>query len=175
MLHKLNFSSTIKSFFKKFFHFEEKVYPFNCASKNLQDKVFKDSFIFFLVFIFSVTMAPKMGFSFFLFGIMVFIFCIGNIYYLYYSITRDHIKEITGVVIATEFTGYRKQHKKLYIQDEDDTVYSIMVRELKEKFRFKTGNIITFYTNENNLNHYENGEYHIGYPLLVIRTNAKIR
>lgn len=92
---------------------------------------------------------------------------------LYYESTRDHIKEVSGVIIYTERQGYRKQKKSLHVQDDSGNVYSIYVTELKNKVQFRNGNKIIFYV-KTSLLRYEDGLYWGGYPIIVKRLDAKI-
>lgn len=152
---------------------EEKVYPYECIPKYLRQKIEKIFFSSFLLFFFFLIISFRIDTSFFLFALIIFLSGFYMTTSLYYASTRDHIKEVAGVIIYTERFGYRKQKKSLHIQDDSGNVYAVYVTELKNKLLFRKGNDVVFYVKDSLLR-YEDGLYLSGYPILIKRVDAKI-
>ena len=92
--------------------------------------------------------------------------------YLYHMAVTGKMVEVEGVIIEKERTGYRKQKLYLYIQTSKHAVYRILATELGMKY--KEGNIIRFYSNEDSLNNLQDGVYIVNTVYASERLSAKI-
>lgn len=100
-----------------------------------------------------------------LFGIVTVLFILNNF-------KKGNILEITGVIIAKDKEGYRKQHKYINIEDDCHRVYRLLITE-KVK-RYKIGDIIVFYTTKDSISQPVDAEYRVFKTYAIERFNASV-
>jgi hypothetical protein len=133
--------------------------------KNLA--MFVGGGIFLLIFLLAVQ-----AWEFLYMAVGIILFGLYISLYIYHLALTDKIREIEGVVIEKERSGYRKQKLYLYIQTPKHAVYRILVTESGRKY--KEGNIVRFYSVANALNNLQDGVNIVSSVYAVERLSAKV-
>lgn len=154
---------------------EPKTVKFEDLDKRLRRKIASDGLLFMfasivvLLFAFQTKTIETLWLAFLLLvvGLMF-------VYRIYYLATRGKITKIEGMIIEIETSGYRKQLKKLHVQDYEGVVYNLSVSGYK--YSFRVANEVVFFVENAALedNRFFDGEYVIGTPLYFEITNAKV-
>ena len=169
----------LKAVLKKMIFPEDLIFPFDTLDKPIQQKICKDSVIFFGLAVLCLPFVFKGLFS----AMVLFVSLVGYglvaFYDTYYAATRNHIVMVHGVVTAVTRGGYRKQYYKIHIQDDHDRCYFLVYYEgynfiMNSKSNLQPANEVTFYVKDKDLEDYIDGEYHITKTYAMIRNSSKI-
>lgn len=163
----------MKKIFHKFLYYigyKPKDIPYSFVPKPFQNKIERDVLLFIAVSL-GLIYFGRTDSTIIILGIIILVVGLTFSYRSYYLATRNKIVEVEGVIIDQDFVGLALKRRSYLIQDAEENVYSVTASEI---FKFHTANIVKVYFAEERMKFFEDGVYKIGYPILMIRRNAKV-
>lgn len=91
---------------------------------------------------------------------------------LYYLASNEKLREIEGVVIDKEKSGYRKQNHFLVVQTSKGAVYRVFATD--HSSQYKEGDIVRFYSTREALNNLKDGVFEVRVVYAIERVSAKV-